>query len=902
MPFRMTHFCIAVLIFFSICVLASTALHPFSIINFVGPAAGAASALILLWGVRSLFAVFVGYVLFHVFLSLYYDYSVEPAVSVISLMAIVLQAFWTKQLSYKYIHNQRWLNSRALLFSFLTRVGPLAGGVSASATVLVAVLDAKILASSLFYAFFTSLAGSILIAVFLTPLLLFTQGQQKFTLLKRMFVIFSSSLACLAIAVLFFISQKSHQHLRLDHFEQAKDDVIYAMTKEMTGINHQVRALAALFMASDNVSAQEFSQFASQIHQSGSTVRSLEWVPAVAQENKALFEQYASEQLKQSYLITEQSVMGELIPALSRVLYFPVLYIYPRQSAISTLGLDLSIHSDKFSAMNEARRTEELVASAPVNLVQDDFSSPGSLMFYPLYNGANFNHFGENSRSNFIISGYILAVAQFDKFFQKLEQKLLKEQIEFFVLDNSDAAPYLLYGQDREYNNRLVEQLTVNVFSRQWQVTVFESQPWNAQIKPWQTWGLLLGGTLGGIFFQVLILMMAAYSTELSNQVMLKTRELVLAKEQSDQANSAKTKFLTTLAVEFKPPLNVMLAFIDSYHMKHLPEISKGAMRGLVRASQSMEHLVEHLTDLNSIESGKVTLTNQKLDLHRFIYRIEASFKASVRLNQQTLKVLLGKNVPQFIEVDEYRLQQLLTIITENAFALLQTAVVRLSVKAHMHKRASTSLFFVLTADETLLSEQNNLFTYDDNNNDIEGHSTAMAMVKELSQLLGGNAKIVNLPSSNSVISVSIRVTLPRVKKMTEFSVDNDKGAYDEVLTTKDVILASHDQDLIAELTGLFSQLDRKLDVFSNQQDIFKSLHQSSYKLMIIDDYDQRINAARLAEQIRGGYEHSDLIIIGIFSERLSNEQLFDIKASMNGYLEKPININKLKYYLAKSE
>ncbi len=872
-------------------------MKPFSIINFVGPAAGVASAFMLLWGARTLLGVLLGTILFNIFLYVYFDYYVEPAINVISFMAIVLQAFWTKQLSYKYIYNQRWLNSRALLFAFLTKIGPLAGIVAASATVLVAVLDAKIMAGSLFYAFFGSWAGSMLVAVFLTPSLLFTQGQQKLTLLKRFFVIFASILGSLAIVLLFVFSQKSHQHYRLDHFEAAKNDITHAIEGELEQVTFQVDALSALMMASDKVTATEFQKFVTNIFAANSTVRALEWVPAVTNDNKSAFEQFASEQLKQSYSITEQSVMGELIQATTRPLYFPVLYAYPAPSNIADLGLDLFSHPDKFTAMNAARRSGKIVASAPVTLVQDDFSSPGSLMFFPVFNSAMSNHYGEQLDSNFVISGYILAVVQFERFFQDIKNIVDPQQIEFSILDNSNKSPYVLFGQEREYKNRLVEHFPVNVFSRQWQVTVYESQPWDVQAKTWQTWGLLIGGTLGGIFFQILILMMAAYSTELSNQVTLKTRELILAKEQSDHANFAKTKFLATLAVEFQSPLYALRAFLDNYKDKKLADITADSVGGLANATQSIGHLVEHLNDLNSIESGKVTLNNQKLDLHDLMHRSELSLKATARLRGQAVKVLLGKNVPQFIEVDEYRLQQLLTIMTDNAFSLLQTDVLRLSVKAHLHKLASTSIFFVFTADETLISEQNSLFIFDDNNHELEGHSTAMAMVKELSQLLGGNAKIVNLPSGSSVISVSIMVDLPSVNKLTERIIEQDFTRHDEMIASKDVLLASYDENLVVELTPLFAKLDRKVDVISSQQEIFKALHQYNYKLIIIDGDDERINAVRVAEQIRRNSNKDSLAIIGVFSGTLSNEQLLDVKATMNGYLKKPVNINKLKYY-----
>ncbi|WP_440875665.1 CHASE domain-containing protein [Thalassotalea sp. PLHSN55] len=901
MPFRMSQFFIAVCLYLAICIIASTAIEPFSIVNYVGPAAGVTGALILLWGASSLLAVLLGTILFNCFVYFYFDYQVELAITLISFLAITLQAFWTKQLTYKYVYNQQWLNSRALLFVFLAKIGPLAGLVSASATILVAVLDAKILAGSLIYAFFSSWAGSILTAVFITPSLLLTQGEQKLSFIKRFFVVIASAMGCIAISLLFVFSQKSNQHHRNDGFEDATTLITNSINQKASQIAFQVNALAALLSASDEVTEHEFRQFAQRVYLPESGIKALEWVPAVTQKNKASFEKMASEEHSFPYAIYEPSMMGDLIKASPRALYFPVLYIYPAENRRSIFGLDFITHPDKYAAMNQAKKTGEIVASAPITLVQDNFERPGSLIFFPIYNSGSALHFGEQRSSNFVISGYVSAVVQFDDFFQNLASTLQEQNIQFSILDNSNNAPYILYGQESVYQNRLVQKLTMDLFSRQWLISVSEIKPWDVQQKSWQTWGLLLGGTLGGIFFQILILMMAAYSTELSNQVMLKTRELILAKEQADQANFAKTKFLSTLALELKSPLLAVKTFLNSYRDKKLPEVSANAIGSVRNASQSMGHLVDHLQDLNSIESGKLTLNTNKVDLHDFVLQIEATLKNTARLRGQSVKVLLGKNVPQFVDVDEYRLRQLLTIITDNAFSLLQTDVLRVSIKAHLHKVASTSLFFVFSADETLISEQNNLYIFDDENSELESHSTAMTMVKELSQLLGGNAKVVHLPSGSSVISISILVQLPAVNQTVESQFEMDSITYKTLLTNKDVLLASCDEELVNEIGVLLNQVTRKFDVTYSQQSIFEVVHQHRYKLMIIDGDDVLIDAVHVAEQIRRDNKHNELVIIGLFSQQLSPEKLLTIKGTMNGYLQKPINVEKLKYYLSQT-
>ena len=79
-------------------------------------------------------------------------------------------------------------------------------------------------------------------------------------------------------------------------------------------------------------------------------------------------------------------------------------------------------------------------------------------------------------------------------------------------------------------------------------------------------WTLLLGSTAGGVLFQLLLLLGASSSTELSHQVSLKTKELLLAREQADQASDAKSNILVALEHELEQPLDTL--------NQHLPLLS----------------------------------------------------------------------------------------------------------------------------------------------------------------------------------------------------------------------------------------------------------------------------------------------------------------------------------------
>ena len=123
MPLGLQRFFFASSLYFTVCVSALMVMSPFSLINYVGPAAAVASGLIIIWGAPALFAVIVTTPIFVAFLNKYLLIDVHIAATLIATLAIILQSFWAKQLVHKYVFYRKWLRSRRWLLQFFLRVG-----------------------------------------------------------------------------------------------------------------------------------------------------------------------------------------------------------------------------------------------------------------------------------------------------------------------------------------------------------------------------------------------------------------------------------------------------------------------------------------------------------------------------------------------------------------------------------------------------------------------------------------------------------------------------------------------------------------------------------------------------------------------------------------------------------
>lgn len=745
-------------IFIYLCACACTVffITPYSFTSFIGPAAGITTALVIVFGVRILFAIAVATILFCLYLFFSLNLAIDLSMVIITLLAIMLQSFWAKQLTYSELNQQNWLKSRRHLLWFLFKIGPLISLVSAFSVIIVVILESKTLGDNLFFTFVSGWSGSVLFSVFFTPMILLTQGRQQLSLPKRTFIIIASFLAVVAIGLLFKISQNVQQHERQDIFTQVKSNVLQGIQKEIDITIDELNSLSAFFKASKSIDLFEFNLFSEQIFQTKSSVRVLEWAPIISHKDREAFE-------RNHHVIMEKNAKGVTQKAGNRSRYAPIRYLYPYQGNEPILGLDVLKNSNRIISMGNVISSKHVIASAPINLIQDDYSNLGVLFATAVFSSSTdkLTNIEQDGPDNLL--GFVIAVVQFKHFFQHISP-LKNNKISLFIEDVTSPAPFILFGRQLNENHRHVESVNLQVNSRQWRISLGEHQPWQLQQKNWQVWGMLFGATLGGVLFQILILMMAVYSNELSSQVVNKTRELVLAKEQSEHKSLAKTNFLYTLSSELQTPLHAIKDFCQQ-----LPKADNKAKNKIIQnielAQDNMQKLLHMVVDLSKVESGESNVTSEPFDFHGFLGRIDDMLLAKkspkeVGLAQENnIIFLIDSNVPHFINSDELRVQQLLVAFCEGVHELFSSSNIRLTVKVHSHHLNSATLLFVFTNhDDESIHKTAPLNHFIDS--DMALFSAQIAMAKEVCQLMDGDANLAISASGERVLTASIKILI----------------------------------------------------------------------------------------------------------------------------------------------
>ncbi len=143
--------------------------------------------------------------------------------------------------------------------------------------------------------------------------------------------------------------------------------------------------------------------------------------------------------------------------------------------------------------------------------------------------------------------------------------------------------------------------------------------------------------------------------------------ELLIAREQADLANDAKSRFLAMMSHDIRTPLNGVIGMLSLFDESTLTADQKRTL-ALVRSSgDQLRVLLNDIIDLARAEAGKLTLNPAPTNLID-VLTDGADFWRHLAIEKSlSLDIVLAPDSPIWIEADSVRLRQLIDNMLSNA-------------------------------------------------------------------------------------------------------------------------------------------------------------------------------------------------------------------------------------------
>ncbi|MBF0503512.1 MAG: PAS domain S-box protein [Candidatus Omnitrophica bacterium] len=155
--------------------------------------------------------------------------------------------------------------------------------------------------------------------------------------------------------------------------------------------------------------------------------------------------------------------------------------------------------------------------------------------------------------------------------------------------------------------------------------------------------------------------------------------DLRLAKEKAEAANRYKTEFLMNISHDLRTPLHAILGFSDTLNSMELEEKYRKGVYYINQRARHLMTMVEEILSVSKIESGRIELKYEKLDLYKLL---ESSIEAA-RIELGPKNVILSLEVKGTIPAlkgDALRVQQIIDNLLSNAVKYTPQGQIKVTV------------------------------------------------------------------------------------------------------------------------------------------------------------------------------------------------------------------------------
>ena len=283
----------------------------------------------------------------------------------------------------------------------------------------------------------------------------------------------------------------------------------------------------------------------------------------------------------------------------------------------------------------------------------------------------------------------------------------------------------------------------------------------------------------------------------LNEELAKNRRELQIALASAEHANRAKTTFLNNMSHDIRTPMNAIIGFtsLAATHIDNKGQV-QDYLGKIMTSSQHLLSLINDVLDMSRIESGKVKIEENPLNLPDVIHDIRTIIQAGISARQLDFFIDTEDVYNENIVGDSLRLHQILLNILGNSIkftpvgGMVSLRVVEkqtapegyVDYEFHvkdsgigMSKEFQKHIFEAFTRENTATVSS------------LQGTGLGMAITKNIVDMMGGTIEVKSEEGKGTEFIVSLRFVLngkpvryekiPELQGMRALVADDDTDA-----------------------------------------------------------------------------------------------------------------------------
>ncbi|KOR29297.1 hypothetical protein TI03_02635 [Achromatium sp. WMS1] len=252
-----------------------------------------------------------------------------------------------------------------------------------------------------------------------------------------------------------------------------------------------------------------------------------------------------------------------------------------------------------------------------------------------------------------------------------------------------------------------------------------------------------------------------AFVTNMTRQKQYE-QQLIQAKQAAEAANYAKSTFLANISHELRTPLNAILGFAQILLQNNTLSITQhNQITSIKRGGDYLLMLINDILDLIKIETGRIALYPEEVDLKNFFQEIVFVFQEQAKQKGLNFNYFTLTPLPYSLQIDPKRLRQVMVNLLGNAVKFTEKGTVALKVGYSNNQLHITIQDSGIGIDPSQYQEIFKPFTQTDKQRySTQGTGLGLTIISRILNLMQGTISVDSKLGQGS----SFQITIPLAK------------------------------------------------------------------------------------------------------------------------------------------